>query len=46
MKSEETAIENLDITQDKIVKKFAKINSLSHQDKLIELVDPDGTEEQ
>ncbi len=46
LKSEETAIENLDITQDKIVKKFAKINSLSHQDKLIELVDPDGTEEQ
>lgn len=46
LKSEEKAIENLDITQGKIVKKIDKINILSQQGKLIELVDPDVTEEQ
>ncbi len=36
LKKEEEAIKDLNITQNKIVKKFMEINSLSNQEKLIE----------
>ncbi len=46
LKSEEKAIEELNITQGKIVKKFTEISSLSDQGKLIESADIVDNEEQ
>ena len=46
LKSEEKAVEELNITQGKIVKKFTEISSLSDQGKLIEPADIVDKEEQ
>lgn len=46
LEKEQELINDLNITQGKIVKKFTEISSLSNQDKLIESADPVDTEEQ
>ena len=46
LEKEQELINDLNITQGKIVKKFTEISSLSNQSKLIESADPVNTEEQ
>lgn len=46
LKSEEKAINELNITQGKIIKNFTEISSLSHQGKLIESADFEEKQEQ